>query len=275
MQKTEAKNIQIIDHAILLEKLKKDFERRMNLNASYSMRAYARDLDVSVANLSKILSSKRPISNKMAKLIIHRLKLEVSDLYLSNSNLKTARHKQHKESLKLLLEMSDFELISEWHYDIIQDLVGISKFDSSSENIADTLNLNHQKVKIALERLEKLGLVKKIKNQWRSATGTQLITNLINENITSESARRYQSQVLDKSQQALNKYDIANRSHSSISLKFSSKNIDQAKELIKNFRQSFRELMEEHESADSVYQIQISFFPHYIKNKGSKHEKES
>ena len=272
MTETEGHNIQIIDQGILLNRLKQEFERRMNLNPAYSMRAYARDLDISVANLSKVLSRKRPISYKMAKLIIHRLSLEVAELNSSNEQSIKQNFKLQKKSLKLVLDMNDFELISEWHYDIIQELVGLPKFNSSIENIASALSMSQQKVKLALERLEKLGLVKNVKNQWRSCTGTQLITNLINENISSESARRYQGQVLEQSQQALNKYSIKERSHSSVSLKFNSKNIDEAKELIKKFRQNFRELMEKQEDADSVYQIQISFFPHYIKNKGHKNE---
>src|SRR5687768_3372352 len=52
--------------------LLQDFESRRRHNASYSLRAYARSLDVSITTLSQVLSGKRPLTLKTARKIVER-----------------------------------------------------------------------------------------------------------------------------------------------------------------------------------------------------------
>ena len=53
--------------------LKQVFQERRGRNPRYSLRSYARDLDLGVATLSQVLSGKRHLSVKNAKKVVYKL----------------------------------------------------------------------------------------------------------------------------------------------------------------------------------------------------------
>ena len=66
----------------------------------------------------------------------------------------------------------------------------------------------------------------------------------------------------------LNRIHIKRRSHTSMTLKFSIEDMDEAKTYIKEFRRNFQSKFES-KDGDSVYQLQIGYFPYYIESSNS------
>ena len=63
-----------------LDKLQGQFESKRARNPAYSLRAFARDLDIDNGNLKKILSGKISVSPKVAYKIGKHLELKEQDL---------------------------------------------------------------------------------------------------------------------------------------------------------------------------------------------------
>src|SRR4051812_6132435 len=93
--------------------LKREFETRFRRNASYSLRAYARDLGLQPARLSLILSGKKGLSRASATEIARRLGLSAREGALfvgqvesrhsrsrSGKHLATQRLREHLESIQ-------------------------------------------------------------------------------------------------------------------------------------------------------------------------------
>lgn len=59
-----------------LRVLREELEKRMQKNSAYSLRAFARAMDIDSANLSKILANKIPLSLKQASKFAAFLKLD-------------------------------------------------------------------------------------------------------------------------------------------------------------------------------------------------------
>ena len=65
----------VFESKTYIEYLKSELERRLGQNSSYSLRAFARDLQISPGNLSEIVKGKRPLSKKNAQKIAGSLGL--------------------------------------------------------------------------------------------------------------------------------------------------------------------------------------------------------
>ena len=66
--------------------------------------------------------------------------------------------------------------------------------------------------------------------------------------------------MLEHAKAAVRRFSVEEREITSTTLVMSSKQIGIAKELIREFKQKFEQLLED-ESGDRVYQIQIQLFP--------------
>ena len=60
-------------HASFRDFLNEEYQRRLETNRRYSLRAFARDVDVSAAFLSQVISGKRRLSEDRAEEVAGRL----------------------------------------------------------------------------------------------------------------------------------------------------------------------------------------------------------
>lgn len=142
--------------------LTQDFALRKGTNPKYSLRAYARDLGVSVGLISEAMSGKRTISYNLGYRIAPRLKLS---------------HLAQKDFLKSLLpesapldsapsgvkteKLSDdhFRIIADWYHFAILSLARTEDCQSSRTWIAQRLGISAQEAELALARLRRVGLI--------------------------------------------------------------------------------------------------------------------
>lgn len=142
-------------------------------NDSYSLRAFARDLELSPSRLSEVLSGTQGLSEKSADKIATSLKLKPverrfwKDLILvqSSRNAKVrelARSRVEElrktESLRKLKE-DQFRVISDWYHGAILELTQVRGFRSDVKWIAEKLGIASSHVEGALNRLKQLGLL--------------------------------------------------------------------------------------------------------------------
>ncbi len=239
-------------------KIKMGLEEKIRKNPSFSLRAFAKQLGVSAATLSGILSGKRALTAEMMGKIGFALNLTSEEVWnYQRQALGHTEDSKHAEFKQLSQEM--FVIVSEWYHLTILELMKLSDFKPDANWISKRLNVNSNQIKIALDRLQRVGILEIKGNVWLDKTDG--FTTHYNPQQTSEAKKRYQKQLLEKSLESLAKDDYAIRDHSSITIAINTKDILKAKKEIQAFRKKLCELMESSPRPDEVYQLQLGFFP--------------
>lgn len=239
----------------LVEILKKELDQKRSRNRAYSLRSYSRDLALDPSNLSKILNHQKEIGSRLRLKLGKKLGFEKKDI---ESWLKPATNSKTINSNYAEHSMQVFQLISEWQHYAILELFKIQGIDHSPKTIAKSLGLSLKKTQQSLKRLMEAGLLVKTKNGVEPCdeSSSSILTTA-----TSKAHREQQKQILEGAIDALDKVPIERRSQSSMTMAIDSQKIDEAKELIKNFRRDMGRLLITSTELDEVYQLSISLYP--------------
>jgi plasmid maintenance system antidote protein VapI len=249
--------------------LQDELLNRCHSNPNYSLRSFARSLKVEPSALSQIINGKRPLTEKMKLRLgsalgysIHELeKLPLDD-----------REKKGKAISRPYQQMAHdtFAVISDWYHYAILELTYIEGFQSDASWIARKLGITKSEANIGIERLFRLGLLKKKSNgKWVDASDAGELTHLAPD-VSSTAGRKYQMELLELSKKAVQEVDLSNRNHTSATICFDPEDMVDAIEAITSFRRKFAQEFQPRKKAKAVYQLQISFFP--LTKKSSEEE---
>lgn len=160
--------------------LKNAVAERSKRNGSLSLRAFARDCDVSPSYLSRILKGDRLPNVQFVSRACRRLELtsEETAYFL---NLVAAQHSKpmDRESMtqqvlaarpkrgRKILEEDKFLMVADWHYFAILTLTQTRSFRGEPDWIAKRLNLPLQLVINSLQRLVRVGFLKKVGRKYK------------------------------------------------------------------------------------------------------------
>ena len=250
--------------------LEREFSRRQSRNSGYSMRAYARDLGISVGRLSEIFSGKQGISARSAESIALRMGLpprereRFVDLAAScHSRNKVIRDAAARRLARSSMEASGqvlpedvFRFVADWYYFSILELMGLGAFNEDPQWIASRLGISAEQAREAMQRLERMALIVREDGRWKPATAYTFSTS----GIPSAAVREAHRQVIIKALDAVTKQSVAERDLSAMILAFDSTRIREAMADIKAFRRDFTRKYALSESKDSVYALAMQFF---------------
>jgi uncharacterized protein (TIGR02147 family) len=262
--------------------LRKDFREllqdelisRCRKNPSYSLRAFAKSLNIGSSSLSKLLHKKRNLSKSMLMKLANRLELDPSSLTNYAHNLRGS--KKEPTGKEILAEdyreiLSDsFQLISDWYPLAILELSRCKGFKTNPRWIAKRLGLTLNQVNIAVQRLRRVGLLE-ISNNGKWIPCVEGTTSIYNES-TDIARRRHQRQILERAILALENVPVERRDQTAMLMAVNSKRMKVAKERIKKFRRSLCAFMENGGPRDEVYYLSVSLFPVTTTLKRGKHE---
>jgi uncharacterized protein (TIGR02147 family) len=239
---------------MLHQYLLQEFERRTLANPNYSLRAFARDLEIHSGTLSSILNQRRVVGTKTLTHIMKKLPLSAVEKKKIVSALmmptQTEIAKPH------LLDEEVLSVIKDWEHYAILAYLQMGKGKKSPGDIAKALDLPQPKFLRAITNLEKTGLIKREGNLLKG-THNSLGTS---RGIPSPALREAHVQYIDKAKSALTDFTTNERDITGTTLAVSSKNLPKAKELIRQFRRELSELLEEGET-DDVFRLNIQLFP--------------
>lgn len=254
------------------QQIKTALEERIKKNPQYSLRAYAKQLGVSAATLSGILSGKRKLTAEMMGKIGFALNLNPEEVW--NYQKQTLGHEQTLANDRFReLSQEMFMIVSEWYHLTILELMKLSDFKPEVRWISKRLGVNPNQIQIAIDRLQKVGILE-IKNKvWMDKTDG--FTTHYDTSKTNDAKKRYQKQLLEKSMEAIDRDDYSIRDHSSITMAIDVKDILKAKKEIQAFRKRLSETLESTPKPNEVYQLQIGFFPLTTKKETKKIKKKN
>lgn len=257
--------------------LKDCLELRMQKNTKYSLRAFARDLDIAPQILSSVLLNKKGISTEVATNISTRLNLNEQETNYfcdlvdlaharSNSSKKIAalRLTRYKEELQFhALKEDTFRVIVDWYHNAILEMTFIEGFKSDPGWIAKRLNISNHEAKQACERLQRLGLIVVKKGQFCKSEKNLTTTH----DIPSESIQKFNRQILSKASDALTFQNIDERDFTTMTMAIDVKKIPEAKKRIRAFRHEMMDFLESGRR-DEVYCLSLQLFKLTNKNIG-------
>lgn len=241
------------------EQIKLSFEKKCRRNSQFSLRSFARSLGVSPASVSGLLNGKRKPSLKMIEKVGLALGLESQEILKYKRSI-LGLEKEYSQQKYNALPQDAFFLIADWYHLTILELMKLDDFKPDPKWIARALDVNLNQIKMAIERLQRLGILE-IKKDGSWIDKTDGYTTHYQKEKTTEARKQYQLQLLEKSKQSLIQDDYGIRDHSSMTMAIDPKDLILAKEEIANFRKRLSSILENRKKLKEVYQLQIGFFP--------------
>jgi len=236
--------------------LKRTLSERKMRNPLYSMRSFARDLDISVTALSQVLSCKRDFSLKNMKKVSKQLCWSPAQIEQVLDLIKPHMRNSERDEKILELQEDMFSLISEWYYLAILTIAKQPNAMARPDLLAEKLGIKPGLVETALERLVRLKLIEIIDDKL-IRTSESIRTGL---DIPSASIRKYHTQNLNLAQHSLENVPLELREVSSMTMNIDPEQMEMAKKMIIDFKRKFTKVMEKGEPQDA-YTLAIHFFP--------------
>lgn len=263
------------------EILRDELTNRCKMNPRYSLRAFARDLELSPSRLSEILSGKQGLSRIAATRVATKLGYSNAecDVFCDLVDSVHARSQAGKDVARekieryltdfdhLKLRNDTFHLIADWYYLPLWELIGIKGFQNQPKWMARRLGITEAEVLVALERLERFGFVA------RDASGWQRVEERLSApgGIPSDAIRKFHHEMILKAARSVYMQPMDQRELNTVVLAINSQKLPLARKLIQEFWRDFCTKMDLRDSADSagavgakekdnVYCLAVQFF---------------
>ncbi len=232
--------------------LQRQFTERCKRNARYSLRAFARFLEIDPSSLSQILSGKRSLSrDKMRALCTKTSSATLQDLKAFGL-LKSESDENYSQ-----VHLDNFTAISDWYHYAIVELTCITSFNAKPNWIARKLSITVEEAKAAVQRLKRVGLLKE--ENGRLVKSADHFTNKSGV-ATSSAHRELQRQVIEKALLAVDECLPKEKDITSMTMAIDEANLDRARDLIKKFRRDLCELLENGEQT-RIYNLAVQLYP--------------
>jgi uncharacterized protein (TIGR02147 family) len=230
--------------------------------------------------LSLILRGKQGLSRATAQSVAPRLGLSKPEQQIFCDLVESlhARSKVQRRLAKIRIantswltantvQLDAFSVVSDWYHFAILELTALSDFQSSEEWIAKRLDLPLAMIKVAVERLFRLGLLKKLENGSWTATDEFTIGP---DGPPSELVRKFHTQILEKALSALQLQTVEERDYSLVIMGVDPASIPTAREQIREFSRGFSKKIRVSDQKHELYCLGIQFFRLTQKKEGEK-----
>jgi uncharacterized protein (TIGR02147 family) len=250
--------------------LKSEYQRRRQRNAAYSLRAYARDLQIPSSKLSQYLRGECGVSGKKAAQLAQRLRLGPveAELFVCAAETAHSRHAITRETagnrLQSLLSgtfseinMEKFSLIRDWYHLAILELTEIEQFENNVAWIAKALRITEAQVSEAVERLERLGLLVCGPQKWVQTQGDFETP----PDFSSRAVRDYHHQMIELVDSRFEDVPLDQREMGSVLMGLDQEIVPELKSLIRTFQKDAAALAERSSRKGCLYALNIQFVP--------------
>lgn len=241
------------------ERLERELARRCASNDQYSLRAFARQLDIDHSTLSQLLRGKRPFTKA-------RVRSLGTAMGLSSDEIETMIAREADPTLQAD-EDATTRRKRELHHDAavvladggiafaMLELLRLDDFRADTGWVARVLGVTPDVVNITLQRLILLGLLEMRGGRWVDLCGDATATF---EDFTAETLRRLieQSEALASDAVARGRYE-----HHSTTLAIDTAALPRLREIVDRFRREIAACVEASDRRDAVYRLDVSLYP--------------
>lgn len=247
---------------IFLQKsMREKFDELKAKNNQFSLRAFARLLSVSPASLSEFLNGKRNLSPKMLLKLGEKLCLSPEDFQVLNDKIVREKngvnYKSQGQRKNIQLQNDQYYLVADWHYYAILCLAETPEFKEDYSWVADRLNTTSAKVKEAMERLIRLGML------TYNDTGKLIYQDIeisTSEDVPNTSLKKRHSENLEAAKESLYLDDVLLRDMTFMTMALDPNDLPEIKKRVRKFQDELAEFIEKGEKKE-VYEICMQIFP--------------
>lgn len=239
-----------------IDYLNQELSSRKETNKLYSMRAFAKSLRINPGVLSQLLSGKRKFTPAQIQTIGLKLGLSPQDI----KNFVTS---ETEKNYKFVSEVNtkQYHIFSEWYYSAILQFPFLDGVDRSFKAISKSLGLKLKQVRLAMKTLKDEDFISYEAEDSNWELKNKKLLSIAPRDNTPDAIRRNLIQQHEQSLYALKTLDTSERIHSGLTLSFAKDDLEKAKLMIKNFNREFMSEMSKSKSKNSVYQINVFFYP--------------
>ena len=241
---------------MFIEELLKTLSNRQSNNPAYSIRAFARDLDINPATLSSIINQKRSLTLKTALGLMQNLDWSPSIKKKIISHLTNA---QEPEAGKTYIEIPEThgELLARWETFAILSFLEIPPYKFKAREMALKLEIPFGEVLVCLGILEQHGYIQENAGKWSLK---QLECRASSSDVPNSFLRQGHRRKTLRGLQSLEEDPVSVRDFTDITMAIDPKKLPEAKERIREFRRELCTFLEEGKKTQ-VYQMNIQLFP--------------
>lgn len=252
--------------------INEELDRRKRRNPKYSLRSFARDLNLSVGLLSEIATGKKSMTLKMAVHFADALQIPPARRYrfidtVLRESLEALKSKAQVGGAphnKELLHNDQLRVIYDWYHFSILSLARTQGAKADPKWVAQRLSISPAEAQGALNRLKRLGLIS-LKKDELIRTSLPLETSV---DIPSIFLKRSHHQTLEKTIQSLYEVPVTQREIMSTTVATSPQKLQEAKIMIRQFADKLADFLEDGPMTE-VYNINIQLVPSTILNSES------
>ncbi len=250
--------------------LKLEFDRLKKKNSRYSLRAFAKTLDIPSGRLSEYLSNKRQITASVGEQIALKLKFdeELKAIFIKCIQTHLVAKRNLQRELSEIEKAPEFDfiasdsqdrfrIVADWHHFAILSLMELNNFESSANWIARKLGLPEALIHESLDRLERTKIVDRSSVPWKVQTAHLRTT----DGVSSEALKEFHNKNLELAAQKLAKVPVEDRDFSVMTIALDKAKLSFAKGMIRDFRRKLLRILESGENKNEIYQLSIQFFP--------------
>jgi uncharacterized protein (TIGR02147 family) len=237
--------------------LHKIYTDKKQRNGTYSIRAFARDLDIPSGRLTEIFNGKRSLTVQLGEKISGKLGLSDEE---KKSFIETISHdkKHKKKSLtghEICLDI--FEKVFSPNAYAILSLMETRGFRSDTDYIAERLGIARSETAHLLQELTAAGFITqnnmgKMKPHFPST--------FAGDSVPSQVIRNYHKKVLAGVIEKIDAIEMTDRDLSAITMAIDKSKLEIAKKKIARFRRSLMKFLESGKKSE-VYCLSVQLFP--------------
>lgn len=223
-------------------------------NPQFSLRAFAKLVEVSPAVLSRVLSGKRKLTFNLAVRIADALvlgPLEREKLYSFYTAFEAPASNEKDTAIDC------YNAMKEWYHYGITQLLLIDTFVDDPKWIARMLSISELEAKLAVDRLIRLKILGRDEEGALYKTNNHLATTT---EIASSGIRHFQKQILERAITSLESDDIREKDITSVTIAIDEDKILEAKAEIKKFRNKMSAFLSSGNKG-RVYNLGIHLIP--------------
>lgn len=212
-----------------------------------------------VTRLSRFLGHDER-EHRYLELLIEKERRELKALPVSETLKELKDLNKKKGGNQILIEANRFAYMSDWIHFVLRQLIQTRNFKEDYNWIATQLagKVPVWDLRDAVGRMLKLGVLKRDPAGKLLVVDTDLTTT---QDIPVEAVRNHVRQMILRGIEALQEIVPAQREISTVCLRFKKSDFEKARQEIRRFRDTFQQNFSS-DDADSVFQINIQFFPH-------------
>lgn len=250
--------------------LRAELNSRLQRRPHYSLRAFARDLELSPSTVSDFLNGKMGFSRDRIWHLSKKLNLTEQqrdhwwDLLESQFSrnpeerrLAKVRTRARTLESKNRMALEQFQVISEWQHFAILELIEVSDQYHAPDLLASALGLPLKVIKQSLDRLEKLVLIERAEKPWKVTTQA---STLGDAQVSSRALRDFHLQCLNKAQRALEEQPPESRENQTLIFGLNETLLPQMKNELHEALLKVAMKFADHEGKNNVYCLSSHLF---------------